>query len=196
MVQTRSQAQYQASNRTNDWIITGLLKEVRIPAPKPQPPSPTIKTESPDPEINTLLFPHARSHANLNAPQSLSGLSRVFGVTGFNLILHHPPIYLETLNALRLYVEDFIVNCGFTEGWEPVEPNTKIHTAVFGHVLREAHVVASRLQAEQDVKIIEHALGWGLALYQTGGDCGGREEMQGMSEVHEGVYAFVRWILE
>lgn len=62
-------------------------------------------------------------------------------------------------------------------------------------MLQEVYFTARDLKSERDVEIIEHAVKWGLVLWEFKGDCEGEEEREGTNELHGRVYGCVREVL-
>lgn len=198
MVQTRSQTRSQAASYGNNWKVTGRLPEVRIPAQPlaTSPPRPVIKVEEED-EFDLLG----------NAPRQYHAVSKVFEATR-SIFLGRSALELtagccrwETLDCLQVLgllqetVNDFISNA-CTGGWEPTMPHLKVSQVAVHDVVWELyHVAKSMVREDQDVAVLEHAARWAMVLIRSGGEYDATEHGQGTSELHEGMFGFVKWTL-
>jgi hypothetical protein len=101
---------------------------------------------------------------------------------------------LQVLDALDSTVTDFVINYDI-EGWEAVKPDLKVNHGTVHYVLRELSVTACQMAKKDDsLAVIAHAARLGIDLFENGGDLKGQEYSEGTSELHEGMYEFVRWM--
>jgi hypothetical protein len=99
---------------------------------------------------------------------------------------------LEILDALHGTGTDFIINSD-TEGWVTVRSDLMVGQEAVHYVLRELSAFAHKMSREEkDVAVVTSAARWGFLLFANKGDLNGREYGEGSSDVHEGLYRFVR----
>jgi hypothetical protein len=81
------------------------------------------------------------------------------------------------------------------ERWPPNRPHVKFDRDVVRCVLDEVHRIAHvMMNWDRDVEIFEHAVAWAIIMFENGvSNVQGWEE-EGVSEVHLGMWEFVRWM--
>jgi hypothetical protein len=201
MVETR----HQVAMRSKDWVVTGRLKEVRIPALVTKKVVESLK-EAQMPAIFTKDIavkhtgpPHTKIKANLNASSQLLGLTQIFGTVDLIFRLYGPSECRTVLAILREKIRDFITNYGVNENWTPMKPDAGLDRAAVHKVLQEVYRVASSMGEREwnsGFGVFKHAVKWALVLFKSDGKTEGYEYSEGSSEVHEGMYDFVGWALK
>jgi hypothetical protein len=197
MVLTRSQS----LPGVESWTLIGTLKEVRIPARPRSSSNPHhmvtqsshigYTTQGPTPPET---FNRASSSLTAsNEPSQLSALTKVFDTV--HVVLHHyAPECLPVLYDLQSMIYNFITNYR-EERWPPNRPHVKFDRDVVRCVLDEVHRIAHvMMNWDRDVEIFEHAVAWAIIMFENGASNVQGWEEEGVSEVHLGMWEFVRWL--